>query len=72
MLASKNILPRVARCAALPATRSVPLSTSSVLSHKESSSRTLLQPPHRLARVFLHVAGGEVNGEEKTDQRWQI
>ncbi|OAA79839.1 Mitochondrial carrier protein PET8 [Akanthomyces lecanii RCEF 1005] len=37
MLASRTILPRVARCAALPASR-MPFSSSRVLSHKESSS----------------------------------
>ncbi|KAJ6788494.1 hypothetical protein PWT90_09676 [Aphanocladium album] len=41
MLASKTILPRIARCAALPATRA-PFSSSRVLSHKESSSSTFV------------------------------
>ncbi|EGX90376.1 Mitochondrial carrier protein PET8 [Cordyceps militaris CM01] len=41
MFASKTILPRVARCAALPATAArMPFSSSRVLSHKESSSNT--------------------------------
>ncbi|OAR02525.1 hypothetical protein LLEC1_07448 [Akanthomyces lecanii] len=39
MLASRTILPRVARCAALPAAR-MPFSSARVLSHKESSSTT--------------------------------
>ncbi|KAJ3481567.1 hypothetical protein NLG97_g7792 [Lecanicillium saksenae] len=39
MLTSKTILPRVARCAALPAARA-PFSSSRVLSHKESSFNT--------------------------------
>ncbi len=43
MFASKTVLPRVARCAALPAAR-MPFSSSRVLSHKESSSSTL--PAH--------------------------
>lgn len=39
MLASKTILPRVARCAALPAAvRSRPFTTTGIVSHKESSS----------------------------------